>query len=113
LTLLTLVASSGTGLIFAALNVRYRDIQHVTPYLVKIWLFASPIAYSGHMLPRKWQLLYALNPMVGIVEGFRWAILGSPIALSTISISTLAALVMLTIGIAYFRREESEFADIV
>lgn len=113
LTLLTLVAASGAGLIFAALNVRYRDIQHVIPFLVQIWLFASPVAYSGHMLPRKWQLVYAINPMVGVVEGFRWAMLGSPIALSTISISTLAALIMLTIGIAYFRREESEFADIV
>jgi lipopolysaccharide transport system permease protein len=113
LTLLTLVATSGAGLMFAALNVRYRDIQHVVPYLVQIWLFASPVAYSGHMLPRKWQFVYAINPMVGVVEGFRWAILGSPIALSTTCISTLAALLMLTIGIAYFRREESKFADIV
>jgi lipopolysaccharide transport system permease protein len=113
LTLLTLVAACGAGLLFAALNVRYRDIQHVIPYFVQIWLFATPVAYSGHMLPRKWQLVYAINPMVGVVEGFRWAILGSPVALSTISISTLAALIMLTIGIAYFRREESEFADIV
>jgi lipopolysaccharide transport system permease protein len=113
LTLLTLVAACGAGLLFAALNVRYRDIQHVIPYFVQIWLFATPVVYSGHMLPRKWQLVYAINPMVGVVEGFRWAILGSPVALSTISISTLAALIMLTIGIAYFRREESEFADIV
>jgi lipopolysaccharide transport system permease protein len=113
LTLLTLVAASGAGLMFAALNVRYRDIQQVIPYLVQIWLFASPVAYSGHMLPRKWQFVYAINPMVGVVEGFRWAILGSPIALSTTSISILAALIMLMIGIAYFRSAESEFADIV
>jgi lipopolysaccharide transport system permease protein len=113
LTLLTLVAASGAGLMFAALNVRYRDIQQVIPYLVQIWLFASPVAYSGHMLPRKWQFVYAINPMVGVVEGFRWAILGSPIALSTTSISVLAALIMLMMGIAYFRSEESEFADIV
>jgi lipopolysaccharide transport system permease protein len=65
------------------------------------------------MLPRKWQFVYAINPMVGVVEGFRWAILGSPIALSTTSISILAALIMLMIGIAYFRSAESEFADIV
>jgi lipopolysaccharide transport system permease protein len=113
LTILTLTAASGAGLLFGALNVRYRDIQHVVPYLIQIWLFASPVAYSAHMLPSKWQLVYAINPIVGVVEGFRWAILGSSVAPSTILISTLTALIMLTIGIAYFRREESDFADVV
>jgi len=114
LVLLTLVTAVGISLWLSALNVRYRDIQHVVPFLVQLWLFATPIAYPSSLLAEHWRPLYALNPMVGVVEGFRWALLGSgpapgPMLLS----STLTALVMLVTGTFFFRRIERTFADVI
>lgn len=114
LLLLALVTSLGASLWFAALNVRFRDVRYIVPFLVQFWLFATPIAYPSSLVPEQWQLLYSLNPMVGVVEGFRWALLGTdttpgPIIL----VSTAVALSLLLGGVVYFRRTENLFADIV
>jgi lipopolysaccharide transport system permease protein len=114
LVLLTLVTAVGISLWLSALNVRYRDIQHLVPFLVQIWLFATPIAYPSSLLAERWRPIYALNPMVGVVEGFRWALLGSGAAPGPMLISsTLAALVMLVTGTFFFRRIERTFADVI
>ena len=114
LTLLALVTSLGVGLWFAALNVQYRDVRYTMPFLVQLWLFATPVAYPGSMLSEPWRTLYGLNPMVGVVEGFRWALLGTQAGLgSTIVVSSAAALVLFVGGAMYFRRMEADFADIV
>ena len=114
LVLLALITAVGISLWLSALNVRYRDIQHLVPFLVQIWLFATPIAYPSSLLAERWRPLYALNPMVGVVEGFRWALLGSGPAPGPLLISsTLAALVMLVTGTFFFRRIERTFADVI
>jgi lipopolysaccharide transport system permease protein len=114
LVLLTLVTAVGLSLWLSALNVRYRDIQHVVPFLVQIWLFATPIAYPSSLLAEHWRPLYALNPMVGVVEGFRWALLGSGAAPGAMLISsTAAALAILVSGTFFFRRFERTFADVI
>jgi lipopolysaccharide transport system permease protein len=112
--ILALVAVLGTSLWLSALSVEYRDVQHVMPFVLQFWLFATPIAYSSSMLSEPWRTLYGLNPMVGVVEGFRWALLGVNTAPgSIIIVSTLAALITLTTGAFYFRRMERTFADMV
>jgi lipopolysaccharide transport system permease protein len=113
--LLALITSLGTSLWLAALNVAYRDIGYVTPFLVQAWLYASPVVYSATMITDKTlQVLYGLNPMAGVVQGFRWAILGSgqPDTQSLI-VSIIVALLLLVTGIFYFRRMERTFADVV
>jgi lipopolysaccharide transport system permease protein len=112
--LLALVTSLGTGLWLSALNVEYRDVRYIVPFLTQFWMFATPIAYSGTMLKEPWRSVYGINPMVGVVEGFRWAVLGrgNPPG-SIIIISSLASLVVLVSGLYYFRRMERGFADIV
>lgn len=109
---LVLIAAIGIGLLLAALNVRYRDIQAIVPFLTQIWLFATPIAYAVTLVPANWRWLYDLNPMVGLVEGFRWAIVGGsfPQSLGT-SVAVIAVLALA--GIVYFRRAERDFADVV
>jgi len=112
--LLALVTSLGVALWLSALSVEYRDVQHITPFIVQFWLFATPIAYSSSLLSEGWRTLYGLNPMVGVVEGFRWALLGTnngpgPV----IIVSSLAALIILIGGAFYFRRLERTFADMV
>jgi len=112
LIVLVLAAAIGIGLLLAALNVRYRDIQAIVPFLTLMWLFATPIAYSVTLVPDDWRWLYDLNPMVGIVEGFRWSIAGGsfPNAL-WVSVAVIAALGLF--AIVYFRRAERDFADVV
>jgi len=112
--LLALIISLGVGLWLSALNVLYRDINYIIPFLTQFWLFVTPIAYPSSMIPKKWQLLYALNPMTGVVEGFRWALLGTestpgPMLL----VSSCIAVVVLISGLYYFRRMERTFADMV
>jgi lipopolysaccharide transport system permease protein len=106
------VAALGVGLWLSALNVKYRDIRYVVPFLMQFWLFATPIAYSVTLVPDAWRWVYDLNPMVGLVEGFRWAIFGGgfPDAMWT-SIAVIAVLAV--VGIVYFRRAERNFADVV
>jgi lipopolysaccharide transport system permease protein len=112
--LLALVTSLAAGIWLSAINVQFRDVRYVVPFLTQLWLFATPIAYPSSLLPEPWRTLYALNPMVGVVEGFRWALLGTaqrPGAM--IIVSTLMAVAFLVAGTFYFRRMEKTFADIV
>jgi lipopolysaccharide transport system permease protein len=94
--------------------VKYRDIRYVTPFLIQFWLFATPIAYSSSLLDPRWRAIYAINPMVGVVEGFRWALLATKSAPGpVIVVSSVAALIFLITGLGYFRATEKTFADIV
>jgi lipopolysaccharide transport system permease protein len=114
LVLLALVAALGVGLWFSALNVQYRDIRFTLPFITQFWLFATPIAYPSSLLPEPWRTIYGINPMVGVVEGFRWALLGTKTAPGLVIIaSTLATLAILVGGAFYFRRMEKTFADVV
>jgi lipopolysaccharide transport system permease protein len=114
LLLLALVAALGVGLWLSAMNVQFRDVRYVVPFLTQFWLFATPIAYPSSLLSEPWRTLYGLNPMVGVVEGFRWALLGTNTAPGFVIIaSSLAALFLLASGAFYFRRMEKTFADVV
>lgn len=114
LLLLALVTALGVSLWLAALNVRFRDVRYTVPFLVQFWLFITPIAYPSSLVDGPWRLLYSLNPMVGVVEGFRWALLGTDTTPGpVILVSSLVALFLLLGGLIYFRRMESSFADIV
>ena len=109
---LALVASVGTGLWLAALNVRYRDVRVVTPFLVQLWLLATPVAYPASLLREPWRTVNGLNPMAGVVEGVRWAILGTPTEPGRmLVVSVVTACVVLVGGAMYFRRMERTFAD--
>ena len=105
----------GSGLFFAALNVEYRDFRYVVPFIVQFGLFVSPIAFSTADVPQKWRSLYALNPLVGIIDGFRWSLLGGQAALDpqTIWISLVVTAAVIVLGIWYFRRMEHGFADVI
>jgi len=112
--LLAVSLALGVGLWLSALNVRYRDVRYTLPFLTQVWLFATPIAYPSSLVPEQWRALYGLNPMAGVVEGFRWALLGTektPVALLTVSV--FVTLVILLSGLYYFRRMERSFADMV
>ena len=112
--LLAVVTSLGVGLWLSALNVEYRDVRYVVPFLTQFWMLATPIAYPSSLLHEPWRTIYGLNPMVGVVEGFRWALLGSRMAPGPIiAASSLAAVVILVSGAFYFRRMEKTFADVV
>jgi lipopolysaccharide transport system permease protein len=104
----------GVGLWLSAMNVQFRDIKHTLPFLTQVWLFATPIAYPSSMLDEPWRTLYAINPMVGVVEGFRWALLGTDTAPGPmLAVSSIAAALLLVSGAYYFRRMERTFADVV
>jgi lipopolysaccharide transport system permease protein len=111
---LALVTALAIGLWLSALNAKYRDIQHVVPFMIQLWFFATPIAYPASLLAERWRLLYGLNPMVGVVEGFRWALLGTgnPLGLAML-VSSAAALTLLLTGAFFFRRLERTFADVL
>lgn len=110
--LLALVTALGVGLWLSALNVEYRDVRFVVPFLTQFWMFATPIAYPSSLLQEPWRSVYGINPMVGVVEGFRWALLGSKTAPWGVTVaSTTAALILLLTGAYYFRRMERTFAD--
>lgn len=112
--IMAIVTSLATSLWFSALNVRYRDVRFTIPFLTQIWLFITPIVYPSSLVPEKFRILYALNPMTGIVEGFRWAVLGkSGGSGSLILVSSLIVILMLVGGLIYFRQSEKTFADIV
>lgn len=112
--LLSFIISLGVGLWLSALNVQYRDVRYVVPFITQLWLFATPAAYPSSMLPQPWRTIFGLNPMVGVVEGFRWALLRTNNAPGPIIIvSSLAAMVILVTGAFYFRRTEKTFADLV
>jgi lipopolysaccharide transport system permease protein len=114
LVLLMVLTSSGVGMFLAALNAQYRDIRYTIPFLIQIWMFASPIVYPASIIPGKYRFLYALNPMVGVIEGFRSALLGTTaFPLGMILISSAVSLVLFLIGIMYFKQTERYFADII
>ena len=113
LVLLVFVTALGVGLWLAALNVQYRDVRYVLPFLTQLWLFATPIVYPSSLVPAPWRPLYGLNPMVGVVDGFRWALLGSHPPGATLAVSAGAAVALAAGGTFYFRRMERAFADIV
>ena len=107
-------AALGPGLLLTALTVRYRDVRFIIPFIVQFGLYVSPVGFSTLVVPDKWRIFYALNPMVGVVEGFRWALLGTHTAPGPIiAVSASAALLILVTGAFYFRRMEKTFADIV
>ena len=112
--LLALVTSLGVGLWLSALNVQYRDVRYIVPFVTQVWMFSTPIAYPASLLSEPWRTIYGFNPMVGVVEGFRWALLGTNTAPgATIAVSSLASLVILVSGAFYFRHMEKTFADVV
>ncbi|MBF2066323.1 MAG: ABC transporter permease [Calothrix sp. C42_A2020_038] len=113
--LIAFAASMGVGLWLAALNVEYRDFRYVVPFLVQFGLYISPVGFSSTVVPEQWRLLYSLNPMVGVIDGFRWAILGgdSQIYLPGFAVSVSLVVVLLWSGIWYFRRMERTFADVI
>jgi lipopolysaccharide transport system permease protein len=111
---LTLLAALSVGLWFSALNVRYRDVQHMMPFLLQAWMYASPVAYSISLIPGNfWRVGYDLNPLVGIIQGFRWTLLGANAPDKSIIVSTAIVLVLLVAGLFYFSKTEKTFADAV
>jgi lipopolysaccharide transport system permease protein len=108
-----MLAAFSVGIWLAALNVKYRDFRYTIPFLTQIWLFASPVAYSSSLVPERWRQLFGLNPMTGVIDGFRWALLGGAPPARTIAASLIVVLLLLGGGLFHFRRTESTFADIV
>jgi lipopolysaccharide transport system permease protein len=112
--LLALITSLGVSLWLAAMNVQFRDVRYTIPFLTQVWLFMTPIAYPSSLLSEPWRTLYGLNPMAGVVEGFRWALLGTDTAPGKmIIVSSMVALILLIGGAFYFRRMEESFADVL
>lgn len=113
--LVAVAAALGAGVWTAALNVRYRDVRFVVPFAVQLGLYVSPVGFSSAVVPEPWRLVYALNPMVGVIDGFRWALLGGavPVHWPGVLLSLAVIAVVLATGVAYFRRTEKTFADVI
>jgi lipopolysaccharide transport system permease protein len=113
--LLAMITAIGVGLWFSALLVMYRDVNYLLPFITEIWKYISPVVYSVTLIPEKWQWLYSINPMSGVIFGFRWALLGKPesIDLVSIAISSAIALIVFVSGLFFFRRMERVFADMI
>ena len=109
--LLAWVAAVGVGTFLAAVNVRYRDVRYVIPFLVQVWLFVTPVAYSSELVPDVWRIVYGINPMAGVVDGFRWALLGEAAPGVSLVVSAASAVVLFAIGMTTFARLEETFAD--
>jgi len=113
-TLLAVATALGVGLWLSALNVRYRDVRYTLPFLTQLWLFATPVAYPTSIVPEAWRPVFALNPMVGVVEGFRWSLVGGAGAPGlAVAISAAVVCLLVVSGMFYFRRVEQTFADII
>lgn len=110
--LLAVAAALAVGLWLSALNVRYRDVRHTIPFLLQLWLFVTPVAYPSSLVPAQWQTIYGMNPMAGVVDGFRWALFGQTPPGPMLVVSIAATVLLLTGGTMYFRRVERSFADI-
>jgi lipopolysaccharide transport system permease protein len=113
LLLLVVFIALGVGTLISALNVAYRDFGYLTPFLIQLWMFATPVVYPASLVPERWQWLLYLNPMTGIIEGFRSAFLGQPFNLTAIAVSLVMAIVLFLIGVFYFEKVERRFADII
>ncbi len=111
--LLALLTAFGAGLWLSAINVQYRDVRYVLPFLTQLWLFVSPVVYSSTLLPERWRIIYALNPMAGVIEGFRWALLGTSPPGPMMAVSVVMVLIIAISGLYYFRRAEKTFSDVV
>jgi len=114
LLILSMITALGVSLWLSALNVQFRDVRHMIPFITQAWLFATPVAYPSSLLSEPWRTVYGLNPMVGVVEGFRWALLGTDTAPGpVIAVSSIMALLIFVGGAFYFRRMERTFADVI
>jgi len=113
LVLLAMLSAMSVGVWLSALNVKYRDVRYTINFLIQFWLFATPVAYPSSIVPEKFRALYALNPMVGVVDGFRWSLLGKPESGVSILVALIVVVPLLIGGLYYFRRLEQQFADIV
>jgi lipopolysaccharide transport system permease protein len=113
LAALTALAATGIGMWLAALNVRYRDVQYAIPFLMQLWMFATPVVYPTSIVPERWRPLFALNPMTGIIEAYRAAVLGRPLDWGTLGVSALSAVLLAAMGAWQFHRMERTFADVV
>jgi lipopolysaccharide transport system permease protein len=114
LILLAMLTALAVGLWLSALNVQYRDVQHMVPFLIQIWMYASPVVYSANLIPSGvWRYVYGLNPLTGVINGFRWALLGGQPPDTMFLISVIVVIVLLISGLFYFRRMERNFADLV
>jgi lipopolysaccharide transport system permease protein len=112
-TLFALITALGVGTWLAAINVRYRDVKYVVPFLTQTWMFASPVIYATTLIPKDWQWLFALNPMTGVLDGFRWALIGGPRPDELILVSAAASVLVFASALVYFRRTEQTFADVI
>lgn len=114
LILLMMLTASGAGMLLAALNAKYRDIRYTIPFLMQFWMFASPIVYPASLVPEKYRLIYALNPMTGVIEGFRSALLGTiPFPTGMVLLSLVVSLALFLTGLIYFKQVERHFADVI
>ncbi len=114
LVLFAVLTALGVGLWLSALNVQYRDVQHMIPFLVQFWMFASPVVYSSGLIPKGlWRVVYGLNPMAGVIQGFRWALLNGKAPDELMIVSIIMVVMLLISGLFYFKRMEKMFADIV
>ena len=113
LTVMALVTALGVGTFLSAVNVKYRDVKYVVPFLVQLWMFGSPVVYTSTLIPEQWRTVFALNPMTGVVEGFRWALIGGPRPDDLILVSAAASFLVLLGALIYFRRVERTFADVI
>jgi len=111
---LALLSALAVGIWLSALSVEYRDVRYIVPFLTQLWMYATPIAYASSLIPERWRLLYGLNPMTGVVDGFRWALLGMEIQNGLmIGVSAIVVLAMFISGLYYFRQMENNFADVI
>lgn len=113
LSVITALAALGVGMGLSALNVRYRDVTHALPFLIQVWMYATPVVYPTSLVPEKWRAIFALNPLTGIIDAYRSAALGRPLDWRTLGVSSAVVLVLLFLGARSFNRMEREFADIV
>jgi homopolymeric O-antigen transport system permease protein len=109
----TIVAAAGAGILFAALVVTFRDVRYIITFALQLWLFASPVLYSIEMIPPRWRLLYAINPMAGLVSGFRASVVGGPAPVDVILVSSVSATLLCLAGVRYFVQVERRFADVI
>lgn len=111
--LLAFLTSMGAGLYIAALNVKYRDFRYIVPFIVQFGLYISPVGFSTDVVPEQWRLIYSLNPMVGVIDGFRWAVLGQPLNKTAFIFSVGVSVALFVFGLWYFRKTEKTFADVI
>jgi lipopolysaccharide transport system permease protein len=107
------VVALGAGLWFSALNVKYRDFRYVVPFALQLGLYVSPVGFASSVIPDSWRLVYAMNPLVGVIDGFRWALLGGPLFVPGVAVSCATGGLLLLTGLKYFRSVERSFADVI